>query len=79
MIGLYVFAAVALILFGAACGFIAVISLASRRDKDMTIPLQAQLARGARVANGLHVRRPDPLYEAAAYQHDLPRLTDWEW
>ena len=58
MIGTYVFATAALVLFGAAGGFIAVISLASRRDKDMTTPTSSRLALGARVANGLHVRRP---------------------
>ena len=79
MIGTYVSAAVALFLFGAAGGYIAVISLASRRDKDMTTPTSSRLARGARVANGLYVRRPDPLHEAAAYRHDLPRPTDREW
>lgn len=79
MIGTYVFAAVALVLFGAAGGYIAVISLASRRDKEITAPISRRLARGARVANGLHVRRPDPLHEAAAYRHDLPWLTDREW
>lgn len=79
MTGTYVFAAVALVLFGAAGGYTAVISLASRRDKDMTAPTSSRLARGARVGNGLHVRRPDPLHEAAAYRHDLPWLTDPEW
>jgi hypothetical protein len=78
MTGTYLFAAVALVLFGATGGYIAVISLASRRDKDMTTPTSSRLARGARVANGLHVLRPDPPHEAAAYRHDLPRLTDRE-
>jgi len=75
----YVLAAVALVLFGAAGGYIAVVSLASRRDRDMTAPNSSRLARGARVANGLHVRRPDPHHEAAAYRHDLPWPTDRDW
>jgi hypothetical protein len=79
MIGTYVVAAVALVLFGAAGGYIAVVSLASRRDKDMTTPTSSRVARGARVANGLHIRRLDPLHEASAYRHDLPRLIDREW
>ncbi len=79
MIGTYVLAALALVLFGAAVGFIAVISLASRQDKDMTASTPNRLARGARAANGLHVRRPELLREAAAYRHDLPQPDDREW
>jgi len=78
MIEAYVLAAVALVLLGAAGGFIAVISLAIRRDKDITVPTSDRLARGARVANRVHTRGPGVLHEAA-YRHDLPRLTDREW
>jgi hypothetical protein len=78
MIGTYMLAAVALVLFGAAVGFVGVISLASRQDKNMTAPTSSRLARGARTANGLHVRRPEPFREAAAYRHDLPRPADRE-
>jgi hypothetical protein len=70
---------VALVLFGAAGGFIAVISLASRQDKDMTAPASGRLARGSRAAHGLGVRRPEAFHEAAAYRHDLPRTADREW
>ena len=78
MIGTYVLAAVALVLFGAAGGFVAVISLASHRDKDITTPTTDRLHRGARVATRLHTRGPGVLHEAA-YRHDLPRPTDREW
>ena len=70
--------AAALVLFGAALGFVAVVSLASRRDKDMTAPAPNRLARGARAANGLHVRHPELFREAAAYRHNLPRPGDRE-
>jgi hypothetical protein len=79
MIGTYAIAAVALVLLGAAVGFIAVISLAIHRDKDMTTATSDRLARGARVATGAHARRPGVRHEAAANRHDLPPLTDREW
>ncbi len=44
MIETYVLAAVALILLGAVGGFIAVISLAIRRDKDITTSTSNRLA-----------------------------------
>ena len=78
MIGTYVLAAVALIGFGAVGGFVAVISLASHRDKEITAPTSSRLDRGARSAHGLHVRL-EPLREAAAYRHELPRPSDREW
>jgi hypothetical protein len=79
MIGTYVLAAVALVLLGAVGGVVAVISLASHWDKNVTAPPPSRLARGARVAHGLHVRQPEPFREAAAYRHDLPRPADREW
>lgn len=79
MIGTYVFAAVALVGFGAVVGFIAVISLASHRDKNITAPASSRFNRGARAAHGLHVHRPEPFREAAAYRHDLPSPADREW
>jgi hypothetical protein len=78
MIG-YLVVAVALILFGAALGFAAVVSLASRKDKILTAPPLNRIVSGARAANGLHViRHPEPFREAA-YRHDLPRPVDREW
>jgi hypothetical protein len=79
MIGTYLLAAVALVAFGAAVGFVAVISLASHRDKNITAPASGRLYRGARAAHGLHGRRPEPFREAAAYRHDLPRPAGREW
>lgn len=79
MIGTCVCAAVALVLFGAVGGFVAVISLASHKDKNLRAPASNRLARGARAAHGMHVRRPEPFREAAAYRHDLPRPADREW
>jgi hypothetical protein len=78
MIG-YLLVAVALILFGAALGFVAVVSLASHQDKDLTAAPSSRLARGARTANGLHTRHHQPLRESAAYRHDLPGLRGREW
>jgi hypothetical protein len=79
MIG-YMLIAVALILFGAALGFVAVISWASPRDKKLTSPPPNQLFRSARAASGLHaIRHQEPLREAAAHRHDLPRQGDREW
>ena len=79
MIGTYVFAAVALVLFGAFGGFVAVISLASHRDKDLLPPLRTGSPAARRAAHGMHARRPEPLREAAAYRHDLPPPADREW
>jgi hypothetical protein len=74
----YLVVAVVMVLFGVALGFVAVVSLAGRLDKDVTIPPPNRFARGARAASGLHVRRPEPFREAAAYRHDLPRPDDRE-
>jgi hypothetical protein len=78
MIAMYMLTAFALLLLGAAGGFIAVIAVASRRDKDITTPASSRLVRGARTANRLHTRGRGVLHEAA-YRHDQPRLTDREW
>jgi hypothetical protein len=74
MIGFVVIAVVVLVLFGAAVGFMAVVSLAGWLDKDVTVPPQTRLARAGRAAGGMH-RRPEPIREAVAYrrqphQHD---------
>ena len=81
MIGAYVIVAIALILFGAALGFVAVISLASHRDKDIMAPAPDRVTRGARVAYRLHTRGPGVFHEAA-YRHDPPwppDRTNREW
>jgi hypothetical protein len=81
MIETYVTAAVALFLFGALIGYVAVISMACHRDKDITAPAPNRFTRGARVANRLHTRGPGVLYEAA-YRDDPPwprDRTDREW
>jgi hypothetical protein len=79
MIG-YLIVALALILFGAAVGFAAVVSWASTKDKKLAAPPVNRLFHGVRAANGLHViRHPDQFREAAAHRHDLPRRVDREW
>jgi hypothetical protein len=77
MIGAYLLCAAALVLFGAAGGFVVVVSLASHRDKDITSPTTDRIHRGARVATRLHTRGPSVLHEAA-YRHNLPRPTGRE-
>jgi hypothetical protein len=74
----YVLAAAALFLFGTFIGFVAIVSLASHRDKDVTTPTPNRLHQGARAATRLHTRGPGVL-RSAAYRHDLPRPTDQEW
>jgi hypothetical protein len=81
MIG-YLIVAVALVLLGAALGFVAVVSLGSlqAKDPDLTASPPSRLARGARAASGMHaIRHTEPLREAAAYRYDLPRPSDQEW
>jgi hypothetical protein len=78
MIEMYVLAALALLLLGAAGGCLIVISLASRRDSDITIPASGRLARGARTVNRLHTRGLGVHHEAA-YRHDRARMVDREW
>ena len=71
-------AALALFLLGAVGGVMAVVSLASRRDSDITTPAPGRLARGARTVNRLHTRGLGVHHEAA-YRHDRARITDREW
>jgi hypothetical protein len=78
MIGAYVVIAAALFLFGAVCGFVVLVSLASHRDKDLDSPAPSRYVRGARVATSLHTRGPG-MFQEAAYRHELPRLNDEEW
>jgi hypothetical protein len=78
MMGAYAFIAVALVLLGAVGGFMAVMSLASHRDKDPTTATSSRVARGARVVNGFHARHPGIRHEAA-YRHHLHRPNDREW
>jgi hypothetical protein len=79
MILAYGLALLALFLLGAVIGYIAVISLASHRDKDITTATRSRIARGARITNGLHARRPGVFHEQVAYRHNLPPRTDREW
>ncbi len=79
MIGAYVIAAIALVLLGAAGGFIIVVSLGSHRDKDLITPPSGRIKRGARVANGLHVLCPGDVHREAACRHDHSRPADWDW
>jgi hypothetical protein len=81
MMATYLVAAIALFLFGAMIGFVAVISMASHRDKDIIGPPPDQLARGARVAYRLHTRGPG-VFREAAYRNDPPQppdRSDREW
>lgn len=78
MIGTYLIGAAALFLFGAVCGFVAIVSMASHRDKDIITPAPNRFTRGARVATRLHTRGPGVFHEAA-YRHDLLRPHDKEW
>jgi len=75
MIGAYAIVALALFLMGVLGGFIAVISVASHRDRDFTTGAPGRIARGARTANGVHTRFYEPVY----YRHDLPLPADREW
>lgn len=78
MIQMYMLIALALFLLGATGGGIAVISLASRRDHDITIPAAGKLARGARTVNRLHTRGLGVHHEVA-YRHDRAKMADPEW
>jgi hypothetical protein len=80
MIG-YLIVGVALVLFGVALGFVAVVSVGSHLaiDPDLTASPPSRLARGSRAASGMHaIRHAEPFREAAAYRHDLPRPGDRE-
>jgi hypothetical protein len=72
MIEAYAVTAAVLVLLGAVVGFVAVISLAIHRDKDITMPASSRLVRGSRVATGLHSRGLQVPREAA-YHHLPPR------
>jgi hypothetical protein len=59
VVGIYVFAAVALLMAGAAIGVVAVVSLASRRedhDFSLTSDITNRRARAARRINGVGIR-----------------------
>ena len=59
MAGIYVFAAAALLMAGAAIGVVAVVSLAIRRedhDLSLTRDITNRRARGARRINGVGIR-----------------------
>jgi hypothetical protein len=79
MTGAYTLALLALFLLGATVGCIAIVSLAIHRDKDITTGTSDLIARGARITNGVHARRPGVLHEQVAHRHDLPSHSDWEW
>lgn len=69
MAGIYVFAAVALLMAGAAIGVVLVVSLASRRedhDLSLTSDITNRRARGARRINGVGIRGLDWLTSPAA-------------
>jgi hypothetical protein len=74
MTEVYVITAAVLVLSGAVLGFVAVISLAIHRDKDITMPATSRLVRGSRVATGQH-RRGMQIPGEVAYHH-LPPRTD---
>lgn len=84
MIAAYLIAATAVFLFGALIGVVAIVSMASHRDKDITSPAPDRFARGARFATRLHTRGPG-VFDEAFYRHDPPRppdrtdRTDREW
>ena len=66
--GTYVFAAVALMMAGAAIGVVAVVSLASRRedhDLSLTSDITNQRVRAARRINGVGIRGLDRLTSPA--------------
>ncbi len=84
MIAAYLIAATAVFLFGALIGVVAIVSMASHRDKDITSPAPDRFARGARFATRLHTRGPG-VFDEAFYRNDPPRppdrtdRTDREW
>jgi hypothetical protein len=75
----YAFALLALFLLGAVIGYVALVSVASHRDKDITTSTSSRIARGARRTNGLYAQRPGVLHEKVAYRHQRPPHDDWEW
>lgn len=63
---IYLIAAVTVFAAGAGAGFLALVALGIHREErryTMTLDAPDTLTRGARVANGLHSRRPGVLYE----------------
>jgi hypothetical protein len=76
----YATAAIALFLFGAMGGCLVMIRLAIHREpKDAAVSASDRVTSGARVVNGLHVRRTARLYEPAYRRHDLPPASGGEW
>ena len=71
---IYVVAAIALIVVGAAIGAIFVVSLGIRREEAAasmtTIAAPDRLARAARVPTGLYARRPGVAGRAVRYSGD---------
>lgn len=77
MIEFYALAAVALLIAGAVTGFMALVCLgihSEERRGTMTVDPPDCIARGARVANGMHSRLPGVMYEyePAYYRHRQP-------
>ena len=77
MIG-YVLAAVALSLFGAACGVAFVVWLARHGDKDIDPPAADRPAGGVRGATRQHSRGSGTVQESG-YRRDPQWYTDREW
>jgi hypothetical protein len=78
MIEMYALAALVLFLLGAGGGCIVVLSIASRRDHDITTPATSRLVRGARTVNRIHTRGLG-VHHQVAYRHDRGRIVDREW
>ena len=78
MIEMYTLAGLAVFLLGVAGGFMVLMALANRRDRDITTPATDRLARGARTVNRLHTRGLGVHHEVA-YRHDRTRINDPEW
>lgn len=82
MMEFYAVCAVVVFATGAGAGFLALVALGIRREErrySMTIEAPGKIARGARVANGVHARLPGVLYEAAAYKHSQPSQASRQW
>ena len=70
MMEAYALAAVALLAAGAVAGFLALVSLGIRRDRDIRNPASDRITRGARVANGVSVRISGVTHDARLYRQD---------
>jgi hypothetical protein len=82
MIEFYMVCAAVLFTAGAGAGFLALVALGIRReerDYSMTISTPSKIARGARVANGMHARQPGVLYEPTYYKHRQSSQADRDW